>query len=62
MQQCAMIDEFSRLGGDPAVGWALPQGGAYYVPLQFLIFSVKLLPRAVGVGDGKLLRPSSVPL
>jgi hypothetical protein len=43
-----MIDEFSRLDGDPAVGWALPQGGVYYVPLQFLIFSVKLLPRAAG--------------
>ncbi len=22
-----MIDEFPHLGGDPAVGWALPQGG-----------------------------------
>jgi hypothetical protein len=52
-----MINEFSRLGGDPAVGWALPQGRAYYVPLQFLIFSVELLPRAAGEGDGKSLCP-----
>ncbi len=57
-----MIDEFPRLGGDPAVGWALPQGGAYHVPLQLLVFSIKLRLRAMGEGDGELLHPSSVPL
>jgi hypothetical protein len=57
-----MIDEFPRLSGDPAVGWLLPQGGVYYVPVQFLIFSVKLLARAAGEGEGKLLRPLLVPL
>jgi hypothetical protein len=30
MQHCVMIDKFPRLGSDPAVGWALPQGGAYH--------------------------------
>jgi hypothetical protein len=57
-----MINEFPHLGSDPAVGWALPQGGAYHVPLQLLIFSIELLLRAAGEGDGKLLRPSLVPL
>ncbi len=62
MQQCAMIDEFPCLGSDPGVGWALPQGGVYHIPLQLLTFSVELLPRAMGEGDGKLLCPLSVPL
>jgi hypothetical protein len=57
-----MIDEFPRLGGDPAVGGALPQGGAYQVLLQLLLFSIKLHSRAAGEGDGKSLRPLLVPL
>jgi hypothetical protein len=57
-----MMNEFLHLGSDPAVGWALPQGGAYHVLLQLLIFSVKLLLRATGEGDGKSLRPLLVPL
>ncbi len=34
----------------------------HYVPLQFLIFSIKLLLRTAGEGDGESLRPSAVPL
>jgi hypothetical protein len=51
-----------HLGGDPALGWVLPHGGAYHVPLQFLIFSIQLLPTNVGEGDGESLHSSSVPL
>jgi hypothetical protein len=61
-QRCVMIEEFPHLGGDLAVGWVLPQGGAYHVPLQLLVFSIKLRLRATGEGDGKSLRPSLVPL
>ncbi len=57
-----MIDECSRLGGDPAVDWALPQGGAYHILLQLLVFSVKLRSRAVGEEDGESLRPLLVQL
>ncbi len=57
-----MIDELPRRGGDPAVGWALPQRGANYVPLQFLVFSIELGARTAGEGDWELLRPPLVPL
>ncbi len=61
-QHRKMINKFPRLGGDPAVGWALPQGGAYHIPLQLLIFSVKLRLRAAGEGDGESLQLSLVML
>ena len=57
-----MMNEFLHLGSDPAVGWALPQGGAYHVLLQLLIFSVKLRLRAAGEGDGESLQLSLVML
>ncbi len=61
-QHRVMINELPRRGGDPAVGWALPQRGANYVPLQFLVFSIELSARTAGEGDWELLRPPSVPL
>ncbi len=61
-QHRTMIDELPRCGGDPAVGWALPQRGANYVPLQFLVFSIELSAGTAGEGDWESLRPPSVPL
>ncbi len=59
-QLCAMINELPRRGGDPAVGWALPQRGANYVPLQFLVFSIELSARTAGEGEWESLHPPSV--
>ncbi len=61
-QHRMMINKLPRHGSDPAVGWALPQQGANYVPLQFLIFSIKLSARTAGEGDWELLHLPLVPL
>ncbi len=61
-QHRVMINKLPCRGSDPAVGWVLPQRGANYVPLQFLVFSIKLSARTAGEGDWESLRPPLVPL
>jgi hypothetical protein len=50
------------LRGDPFIGGGLPRRGGYHVLQQLFVASIQLGPRAMGKGEGELLRPAVVPL
>jgi hypothetical protein len=61
-QQCTVVDNLPRFGGDSTVGRMLPWGGTNYILLELLLRGIELCLGAPGKGEGDLLRPLLVPL